>query len=152
MKKNWFIKNRIDDNRFIEICKSSKSMAEAASKLNLHFNSFKKRALELDCYQPNQSGIGTRKNSPKIPIDDIVVRGSHPQYQSYKLKLRLLSENLKFNQCEECGIDDWNGKSLQMELHHIDGNRTNHLLDNLKMLCPNCHSQTDTFRAKNKRT
>ena len=44
-------------------------MSEAASKLELHFNLFEKRALELDCYQPNQSGIGIRKNTPKIPIE-----------------------------------------------------------------------------------
>ena len=151
MKKNWFIKNRIDDEEFIRICKSSKSMAEAASKLELHFNSFKKRALELDCYQPNQAGIGIRKNTPKIPIEKIVVEGKYPHYQSYKLKQRLLNEHIKINKCDECGIDNWNDKPLNMELHHIDGNRSNHLLENLAMLCPNCHSQTDTFRAKNKK-
>jgi hypothetical protein len=43
----------------------------------------------------------------------------------------------------------WNGKELQLELHHVDGNRNNHSLDNLMLLCPNCHSQTDTFRARN---
>jgi len=37
-----------------------------------------------------------------------------------------------------------------MELHHVDGDRTNHLLENLEMICPNCHSQTDNYRAKNK--
>jgi len=151
MKRNWFIKNRIDDEEFVKISNSSKSMSEAASKLGLHFNSFKKRALELDCYQPNQSGIGIRKNSPKIPIEEIVVEGKHPRYQSYKLKQRLLSEGFKINKCDECGIDSWNGKTLNIELHHIDGNRFNHLLENLAMLCPNCHSQTDTFRAKNKK-
>jgi 5-methylcytosine-specific restriction endonuclease McrA len=48
-------------------------------------------------------------------------------------------------------ISDWQGRPLSLELHHIDGNRQNHLLDNLVILCPNCHSQTDTFRAKNKK-
>ncbi len=151
MKKSWFIKNRIDDEEFIRICELSNSMSEAASKLELHFNSFKKRALELDCYQPNQSGIGIRKNTPKIPIEEIVVEGKYPRYQSYKLKQRLLNENIKINKCDECGIENWNGKTLNIELHHIDGNRSNHLLENLAMLCPNCHSQTDTFRAKNKK-
>ena len=54
------------------------------------------------------------------------------------------------NICEECGVKSWNGKELNMELHHIDGNRTNHLLENLQLLCLNCHSQTENFRAKNK--
>jgi len=149
-KKAWSVRERIDDKTFIEICKSSKSMSEAAAKLGLHFNSFKKRALELDCYYPNQAGIGIRKNMPKILLDDIVYHGLHPQYQSYKLKKRLLKEGYKQNKCEKCGIDSWNGQSISVELHHINGNKTDHSLKNLLMLCPNCHSQTENFRSKNK--
>ncbi len=146
----WFIKNRISDDDFVKICQGSKSMAEAAAKLKLHFNSFKKRALELGCYKPNQAGIGIRKNTPKIPLIDIIEKNLFPHYQSFKLKKRLLGEGIKKNKCETCGITIWNGTQIQMELHHKDGNRTNHLLSNLQMLCPNCHSQTDNFRAKNK--
>jgi 5-methylcytosine-specific restriction endonuclease McrA len=61
----------------------------------------------------------------------------------------LVKACIKENKCEICGISEWNGKPIQMELHHIDGDRTNHKLSNLMMLCPNCHSQTETFRAKN---
>ncbi len=125
-------------------------MAKAASELGLHFNSFKKRALELGCYKPNKAGIGIRKNKPKVPLTDIIIKGLHPQYQSYKLKKRLILEGIKENVCEICGIDCWNGKPLEKELHHVDGNRFNQLIGNLKILCPNCHSQTDNFRAKNK--
>lgn len=125
-------------------------MAQAASELGIHFNSFKKRATELGCYKPNQAGIGIRKNTPKIPIEDIVLKNLHPQYQSYKLKKRLFEEKVKDNQCEKCKITDWEGTALNMELHHIDGNSKNHHIDNLMILCPNCRSQTDTFRAKNK--
>lgn len=149
--KKWFIKNRITEEKFIEVCRNSKSMAEAAAELGLHFNSFKKRALELGCYAPNQAGIGIRKNAPKIPIWDIIEKNLHPHYQSFKLKMRLLNEGLKKNKCEECGAENWNNLPLNMELHHKDGNRTNHQLTNLQMLCPNCHSQTDNFRAKNKK-
>jgi len=48
MAKKWFIKQRIDDDAFIEICENAQSMSKAASKLGLHFNSFKKRAIELN--------------------------------------------------------------------------------------------------------
>lgn len=152
MKKKWSVKDRIADADFVEACNRAKSMAEAASKLGIHFNSFKKRALELGCYRPNQAGIGIRKNSPKIPISDIIKRNLHPHYQSFKLKKRLIEEGIKKNKCEICGIDSWNNRPIEMELHHNDGNRTNHLLANLAILCPNCHSQIDTFRAKNKKT
>ncbi len=147
---SWLIENRIDDDYFREVCENAKSMAQAASELKLHFNSFKKRALELECYKPNKAGIGVRKNSPKIPIEDIIFNDKHTQYQSYKLKIRLIEEGYKKNICESCGIEEWNGKSIQMELHHVDGNRVNHNISNLQVLCPNCHSQTDNFRAKNK--
>lgn len=150
MKKKWFIKDRVSDEYFRKTCENAPSMAKAASDLELHFNSFKKRALELNCYFPNKAGIGIRKNTPKIPLDDIIIKGLHPQYQSYKLKRRLIAEGIKKSQCENCGIENWNGKPLMMELHHLDGKRANHRLENLMLLCPNCHSQTDNFRAKNK--
>ena len=54
------------------------------------------------------------------------------------------------NVCNSCGIKDWMGIPLNMELDHIDGNRSNHRLENLRMLCPNCHAQTDTYRSKNR--
>ena len=62
-----------------------------------------------------------------------------------KLKLKLLKEGIKENKCEICGITKWNGKPLVMQLHHIDGNNKNNSLDNLQMLCPNCHSQTENY-------
>jgi 5-methylcytosine-specific restriction endonuclease McrA len=45
---------------------------------------------------------------------------------------------------------EWNGKPIECALHHKDGNKHNNKIDNLEILCPNCHSQTDTYTAKNK--
>jgi hypothetical protein len=145
------IKDRINDKVFVSVCKSSTSMAQAAAKLKIHFNSFKRRALILNCYKTNQSGKGTRKRPSKIiPIEEIIFEGKHPEYQTFKLKNRLVKEGYKKNECEECKQKaKWHGKKLEMELDHVDGNRTNHLLKNLRMLCPNCHSQTETHRGKN---
>lgn len=51
--------------------------------------------------------------------------------------------------CEECKISStWNNKKLVLQLDHIDGNSDNNLPDNIRLLCPNCHSQTDTYSAK----
>jgi 5-methylcytosine-specific restriction endonuclease McrA len=75
--------------------------------------------------------------------------GKHPHFQTFKLKNRLLKNKIVENKCSICDIEEWNDKKINMELDHIDGNRTNHKLENLRMLCPNCHSQTDTYRAKN---
>ncbi len=141
----------ISDKLIVNACLSSLSMAQAASKLGIHFNTLHKHAKRLGVYKPNQSGKGIRKKSSrKIPLREILL-GKHPQYQTYKLKIRLIHAGIKKNECEECGMSKWMGKKLEIELEHIDGIRTNHLLKNLKMLCPNCHSITSTFRGKNKR-
>jgi RNA polymerase subunit RPABC4/transcription elongation factor Spt4 len=130
-------------------------MAIAAKTLKVHFNSFKKRALELGCYKPNQSGKGTHKHKAegvgKIPLSEIL-EGKHPSYQTFKLKRRLLQEGIKDNECEVCHQNRmWQGKPLNCELDHIDGDDSNHRLKNLQMICPNCHSQTTTYRAKNRK-
>jgi len=139
----------MEEQYFIKVCEESQTMAEAAAKLKLHFNTFKRRAVKLGCYKPNQGGKGTKKPiKPKYSTKDIL-EGKYPHYQTFKLKNRLLKEGLKDNTCEECGISEWNNKPINCELDHIDGNRTNHRLNNLRILCPNCHSQTSTFRAKN---
>ena len=54
--------------------------------------------------------------------------------------------------CEGCGISEWKGKTLSLELEHKDGDCFNGDLNNLEFLCPNCHSLTDTFRGRNKNT
>ena len=138
------------DLEFIQICESSPSMAAAAVKVGVHFNTFKKRALKLNCYKTNQGGKGMNKlgGNPGIPLEEIL-EGKHPQYQTFKLKHRLFQVGIKQNKCEECGISEWNGKPIACELDHINGNSNEHILENLRVLCPNCHSQTDTFRAKN---
>lgn len=66
---------------------------------------------------------------------------------SKSLKRKRLIEECE-GKCIECGIDKWNGDSITLELHHKDGNNKNNIKSNLEMLCPNCHSLTDTFRNK----
>ena len=141
---------KINQDEFVKVCENSQSMAEACVKLGLHFNTFKRYALKFECYYTNQSGKGIRKKGkPRVSLDEII-SGNHPQFQTFKLKNRLLKNNLLKNVCSCCGIESWMDKPLNMELDHIDGNRTNHKLENLRMLCPNCHAQTDTYRSKNR--
>lgn len=141
----------ISDKDIILACESSLSMAQAAAKLNIHFNTLKRRATKLGCYVTNKAGVGVAKPSGnKIPLKDIL-DGKYPEYQTFKLKVRLLAEGIFKNECSECKLTDWNGKPLTMELDHKDGNRTNHKLKNLRLLCPNCHAQTETYRAKNRK-
>ena len=140
----------IPKERVVEVCMNSLSMAHAASELKIHFNTLKRLAIKYDCYNPNQGLKGGRKNAPvKIDLNEIL-SGVHPHFQTYKLKNRLLKEGILENKCTTCGLITWNNKIINLELDHIDGNRVNHILSNLRLLCPNCHSQTDTYRSKNR--
>jgi hypothetical protein len=68
-----------------------------------------------------------------------------------QLKRRLLVEGLKKDECERCGISEWRGRALSLALHHVNGDPTDDRLENLQLLCPNCHAQTPNFSGRNRR-
>jgi len=87
---------------------------------------------------------------PLIKLENILVKNS--TYQSFKLKRRLFLAKLKEPRCEECG---WAKMSkdgrVPLELDHVNGDRHDNRINNLKVLCPNCHSLQSTHRGRNRR-
>ena len=69
--------------------------------------------------------------------------------QSNKVRKKHLDEHYKEHKCECCGLSEWLGQPIPLELHHKDGDRNNNTLDNYELLCPNCHAFTDSYRGKN---
>jgi hypothetical protein len=83
------------------------------------------------------------------PIELYLVRGRDSTCRTH-LKRRLLSEGLKDARCEQCGLTDWLGQPLSTALHHRNGDGRDNRLENLQLLCPNCHAQTDNFAGRNR--
>jgi hypothetical protein len=135
----------ITDEQIREQFNSGKTLHEAAVELGATTVTLWRKAKKLGISWKDIK----RVNKGRIPLND-VLEGKYPSYQTYKLKNRLISEGIKENKCEHCGITEWMGQELTMHLDHIDGNSHNHLFDNLRLLCPNCHAQTDTWCGKNK--
>lgn len=69
--------------------------------------------------------------------------------QGKAIKKRLIDHKIKEHKCERCGLTHWENETIPLELHHINGNRYDNRIENLQLLCPNCHAQTDNYRGKN---
>lgn len=85
---------------------------------------------------------------PKRSVEYYLCKGG-PFIKSNDLKKRLIRDGLKKHQCESCMGTEWMGHPIPIELDHIDGDHDNNLIGNLRILCPNCHAQTETYCGKN---
>lgn len=136
---------------------TSVSYRQVLLKLNLkpaggNYDSLKKRikTLQLDISHFTHQGWSRNKQlGSRRPLSDHLTN----QYpiQSYKLKLKLLKAGIKSHHCESCGLTEWLGKPIPLELDHINGNNQDNSLHNLRLLCPNCHCFTSTYRGKKKK-
>ena len=74
-------------------------------------------------------------------------KGSHPSNGWLRKALRLYV-GMEYK-CSICSISEWNQRAITLEIDHINGDNSDNQIDNLRYLCPNCHSQTDTYKGKN---
>lgn len=134
-------KSFISKENIIEALKTATSMCSVARQLNVHYKTLKKYAKIYNLWCPNQSGKKVDHFDLKGLLSGNIISNIH----SNTLKEKLYKYGYKENKCEMCGIYEWNNKPIHCALHHIDGNSHNNKLENLKILCPNCHSQTNNY-------
>lgn len=144
---------KIPLDEFKSIIENSSSITECLQKIGLVNKGRNNITFLARVKEENISIDHIRKQAykrsyiKKIPLEKILVENSN--YKSSTLKKRLVENNLLENKCCECGqLPEWNGKPLVLELDHINGIRTDNRLENLRILCLHCHSQTETFRGK----
>lgn len=147
----------LSDSEFIELIKSSHNTREVLFKLHLTtvgnswgYSLIKRRMKELHLSGCDFLGKVGTKQLPKpdlILTKDLLVKdASSPRCV---IRRRILEENLLEYKCAKCGLYEWNGLPLSLELDHINGINSDNRIENLRFLCPNCHSQTMTYGSKN---
>jgi len=141
-----------------KICAESFSYRECLLKLGCdaaaggHYQSIKNKIAEhnIDISHFTHKAWSKGKTvGNKRPLSDYLANKKN--ILPFKLKQRLLKDEIFEYQCMKCQGTEWMGKPIPLELHHIDGNNQNNSLNNLQLLCPNCHALTDNYRGKNKK-
>ena len=149
----------LTDEQFINLIKESSNISEILFKLGytVKGNSW---AYSLIRQRMTDLNIGQELFKGKSPIiniqrDKIVnnkqIFTTNCKHVRSILRRAIIKDNLLPYKCAICGIDKWNGKTLSLEIDHINGINNDNRLENLRFLCPNCHSQTDTWRKPKKR-
>lgn len=152
---------RYTKEQFIQAVQDSKSYAEVCRQIGLspkggNLNTIKKK---IELWGLDSSHFtGSLWSKGKTFIEDTRIRKTDIQnilkpnsgWSTHAVKQKLIKEGLKEHKCEGCGLEEWLGQPIPIQLHHINGIRNDHTFENLQILCPNCHAQTDNYCGKKK--
>jgi hypothetical protein len=149
--------NRHGDADIARLVAASHSYAEVFRRLGLSptgwdYRALRRWILSLGLDTSHFVGSAWRRGvpgslRPRRPIAEYLVEGR--LVPTSLLRCRLLEEGVFDQLCQRCGRREWNGQPIPLELDHLNGDRTDNRLKNLRVLCPNCHAQTDTYRGRN---
>lgn len=146
---------QVSDEEFKTIVANSFSYSDCLRALGLGTRGgsstdvLKRRIQELGCSIEHFNRGISSGNYQKYTMKEILTKDSNYVAISC-LKKRLVNEGYLQYKCACCGITEWQGKPITLQLDHINGDNRDHRIENLRFLCPNCHSQTETYAGKNK--
>lgn len=151
--------SRLSSVEFRELINNSINYADVLDKVGLantgggNFKSLKLRIMEegidVSHFEKSRWNNVVKPTPITIPLEQILVKNSTYSNSSY-LKTRLIKEGLLVEECYKCGCGTvWENEPLVLHLDHINGNNFDNRLSNLRLLCPNCHSQTKTYTGRN---
>ena len=110
-----------------------------------------KLGLDISHMLGQRATLGCKRDvRNKRPLEALLVE--HLPFPDSSIKNRLVKEGILEYRCHECEITSWRGKALVLQLEHKNGDRYDYRRENLCLLCPNCHSQTDTYTGRNIKT
>ena len=157
MYKKYLTMKKIDKKTFENIVKECYTIADVCRKIGWQPRGGNYKAIHryIDEYNVDTSHFTSQRTN----LGNILNKDKEKKAEYYlkeksyvrlsDLKWKLFSEGLKEYKCEKCGCTSWNGKQISLQLHHVNGNPADNRLENLQILCPNCHSQTDNYCGRN---
>lgn len=141
--------NKVDKQKLSQVVSEEYTYAHVMHRLGFSQSRSKtmydalRRVMQENNIDYSHFGYRRLKN-----LDEQLIKGS--TYNAQTLKQRLVTEGMLKEECNICGLGAiWNELPLVLQLDHINGDNTDNRLENLRILCPNCHTQTDTFAGRN---
>ena len=138
--------------QIVEASEKASCGAEASRMLGVPYKAYKRMAMKFGCMKKVQGAHSKSKSGTcdyRALKDFLDGKYANRRISSYRILKYLIVSGLCEYKCEECGTLTWNGRPIRLHVHHIDGNHIHNVVENIKLLCPNCHSQTDTYCGQN---
>ena len=154
----WGLRYAATAEQMTIVVAASDSMASALRMLDWPYNGttirrFRQLVTEYDLdtshFLGQASHRGKRYPERTVPIAEYLVKDARRRITTSDLRKRLIAEKLLPDYCHGCENTAWCGRPIPLELDHINGDRDDNRLENLRLLCPNCHALTPTYRGRN---